>query len=114
MLLLACKRTNLPKCPSAAAGALKLKLQRHNGPIFSLKWSKKGDMLLSGSVDKTAIVWDAKTGDVKQQFEFHSGELRCGGAQQAGSRAWCAKCSMCVVQPGAGFVYALCVCVFAA
>jgi transducin (beta)-like 1 len=31
-------------------------------------------MLLSGSVDKTAIVWDAKTGEVKQQFEFHSGE----------------------------------------
>jgi WD40 repeat protein len=57
-----------------AAGVLKLKLQRHNGPIFSLKWSKKGDMLLSGSVDKTAIVWDAKTGDVKQQFEFHSGK----------------------------------------
>ncbi|KAF6253035.1 WD40 repeat-like protein [Scenedesmus sp. NREL 46B-D3] len=53
-------------------GALKLKLERHQGPIFSLKWSKKGDMLLSGSVDKTAIVWDAKTGDVKQQFEFHT------------------------------------------
>jgi hypothetical protein len=28
-------------------------------------------MLLSGSVDKTAIVWDCKTGDVMQQFEFH-------------------------------------------
>jgi transducin (beta)-like 1 len=23
-------------------------------------------------VDKTAVVWDAKTGDVKQQFEYHS------------------------------------------
>jgi transducin (beta)-like 1 len=53
---------------------MKLQLERHKGPIFSLKWSKKGDMLLSGSVDKTAIVWDAKTGEVKQQFEFHSGE----------------------------------------
>jgi WD40 repeat protein len=56
------------------AGALKLKLERHKGPIFSLKWSKKGDMLLSGSVDKTAIVWNVQTGEVKQQFEFHDGK----------------------------------------
>ena len=42
--------------------------------IFSLKWNKKGDCLLSGSVDKTAIIWDAKTGDCKQQFEYHSGK----------------------------------------
>ena len=32
------------------------------GPIFSLKWSKSGNQLLSGSVDTTAIVWDAHTG----------------------------------------------------
>lgn len=48
-------------------------LNKHKGPIFSLKWNKKGDYLLSGSVDKTAIVWDLKNGDWKQQFEFHSG-----------------------------------------
>ncbi|KAK6116269.1 hypothetical protein DH2020_049991 [Rehmannia glutinosa] len=47
-------------------------LNRHKGPIFSLKWNKKGDFLLSGSVDKTAIVWDVKTMECKQQFEFHS------------------------------------------
>ena len=46
-------------------------LQRHKGPVFSLKWNRTGSMLLSGSVDKTAIVWDTKTGDVVQQFEFH-------------------------------------------
>jgi WD40 repeat protein len=54
-------------------GALLTTLQRHTGPIFSLKWSKKGDMLLSGSVDKTACVWDAQSGNVKQQFDFHQG-----------------------------------------
>ena len=43
-------------------------LQRHKGPVFSLKWNRTGSMLLSGSVDKTAIVWDCKTGDVIQQF----------------------------------------------
>lgn len=56
-------------------GELKTVLNKHKGPIFSLKWNKKGDSLLSGSVDKTTIVWDAATGDVKQQFEFHSGMI---------------------------------------
>ncbi|KAK4274645.1 hypothetical protein QN277_017839 [Acacia crassicarpa] len=53
-------------------GELKSTLNKHKGPIFSLKWNKKGDYLLSGSVDTTAIVWDIKTGEWKQQFEFHS------------------------------------------
>lgn len=61
------------------AGELKNTLNKHKGPIFSLKWNKKGDCLLSGSVDKTAIIWDAKTGDVKQQFEYHTG--------------WCCACT---------------------
>lgn len=52
-------------------GKLVMTLQRHKGPVFSLKWNRTGSMLLSGSVDKTAIVWDTKTGDVVQQFEFH-------------------------------------------
>ncbi|KAH9712147.1 WD40 repeat-containing protein HOS15 [Citrus sinensis] len=54
-------------------GDLKCTLSKHKGPIFSLKWNKKGDYLLTGSCDKTAIVWDVKTEEWKQQFEFHSG-----------------------------------------
>lgn len=50
-------------------------LSAHKGPIFSLKWNRQGDLLLSGSVDKTAIIWDGATGQVKQQFECHSGAL---------------------------------------
>jgi len=57
------------------SGDLKQTLFKHKGPIFSLKWNKKGDFLLSGSVDKTAIVWDTKTWECKQQFEFHSGTI---------------------------------------
>ncbi|XP_058221156.1 WD40 repeat-containing protein HOS15 [Rhododendron vialii] len=53
-------------------GELMTTLNKHKGPIFSLKWNKKGDYLLSGSFDETAIVWDIKTGEWKQQFEFHS------------------------------------------
>ena len=55
------------------SGELITTLNKHKGPIFSLKWNKKGDYLLSGSFDETAIVWDVKTGEWKQQFEFHSG-----------------------------------------
>eukprot|EP00958_Prasinococcus_capsulatus_P014923 scaffold1575_cov352-Prasinococcus_capsulatus_cf.AAC.11 len=53
-------------------GKLLRTLNKHKGPIFSLKWNKKSDLLLSGSVDKTAIVWDARTGDVRQVFSYHS------------------------------------------
>lgn len=63
-------------CDWDVPGELKNTLNKHKGPIFSLKWNKKGDCLLSGSVDKTAIIWDAKTGDVKQQFEYHTG-MQC-------------------------------------
>jgi|EP01047_Picozoa_sp_COSAG01_P009832 transducin (beta)-like 1 len=53
-------------------GKLLQTLQHHSGPIFSLKWNAKGDLLLSGSVDKTAIIWDAATGKVKQHFKCHA------------------------------------------
>lgn len=56
-----------------ALGELRSTLSKHKGPIFSLKWNKKGDYLLTGSCDKTAIVWDVKAEEWKQQFEFHSG-----------------------------------------
>lgn len=55
-------------------------LDKHQGPIFALKWNKRGDLLLSGSVDKTAIVWDAKSGEAKQVFDLHSGE--CGSRRK--------------------------------
>lgn len=50
-----------------------MSLQGHKGPIFSLKWNKRGDLLLSGSVDKTAIIWNAKNGQPLQTFDFHTG-----------------------------------------
>lgn len=56
------------------AGKLKQTLDKHVGPVFALKWNKKGDMLLSGSVDKKIIVWDAKSGDAKQVFDHHEGQ----------------------------------------
>ena len=54
-------------------GELRSMLSKHKGPIFCLKWNKKGDYLVTGSCDKTAVVWDVKLEESKQQFEFHAG-----------------------------------------
>ena len=40
-----------------------------------MKWNKKGNYILTGSLDHTTIVWDAVTGDAKQQHEFHTGAV---------------------------------------
>ncbi|CAO3679900.1 unnamed protein product [Rhizopus stolonifer] len=53
-------------------GQLRFVMAQHRGPIFSLKWNMKGDLVLSGSADTTTIIWDPETGEMKQQFEFHS------------------------------------------
>ncbi|WAR27659.1 TB1RB-like protein [Mya arenaria] len=34
-------------------------LGQHKGPIFALKWNKRGNFILSAGVDKTTIIWDA-------------------------------------------------------
>lgn len=47
-------------------------LGQHKGPIFALKWNKKGNHILSAGVDKTTIIWDAASGHCTQQFGFHS------------------------------------------
>lgn len=65
----------LIKCWGFLPGELKSTLSKHKGPIFSLKWNKKGDYILTGSCDETAIVWDVQAEKWKQQFEFHSGNL---------------------------------------
>lgn len=86
-------------CVCLSAGNLASTLGQHKGPIFALKWNKKGNFILSAGVDKvnqelscsfvsrphsvnsnmtvctcqTTIIWDAHTGEAKQQFPFHSG-----------------------------------------
>ncbi|KAJ3348510.1 Transducin (beta)-like 1 X-linked receptor 1 [Kappamyces sp. JEL0680] len=54
-------------------GDLKAIMKKHVGPIFSLKWNRTGALLLSGGVDKCAIVWDLSTGEARQTFSFHQG-----------------------------------------
>jgi len=52
-----------PGTPTAPTG--------HEGPIFALKWNANSTLLLSGSVDKSAIVWDAVAGTVRRHFRLH-------------------------------------------
>ncbi|XP_054157939.1 F-box-like/WD repeat-containing protein TBL1X [Oppia nitens] len=52
-------------------GRLASTLGQHKGPIFALKWNKKGNYILSAGVDKTTIIWDASTGQCTQQFAYH-------------------------------------------
>ncbi|KAG5674924.1 hypothetical protein PVAND_004869 [Polypedilum vanderplanki] len=53
-------------------GRLANTLGQHKGPIFALKWNKKGNYILSAGVDKTTIIWNAVTGESHQQFSFHN------------------------------------------
>nr|XP_039262814.1 F-box-like/WD repeat-containing protein TBL1XR1 [Styela clava] len=55
----------------ATDGHLANLLGQHKGPIFALKWNKMGNYILSAGVDKTTIIWDAQSGESKQQFPFH-------------------------------------------
>lgn len=47
-------------------------MDQHEGPVFALKWNSDGTLLLSGSVDQSAIIWDPLDGAIKQKFEFHT------------------------------------------
>ncbi|VDM34206.1 unnamed protein product, partial [Hydatigera taeniaeformis] len=57
------------------AGNLQKTLGQHKGPIFALKWNRKGNYILTAGVDKTTIIWEAQTGQIVQQFAFHQGKL---------------------------------------
>ena len=56
-------------------GQLRHLMSQHRGPIFALKWNKKGNYILTGSLDHTTIVWDTATGEAKQQHEVHTGAV---------------------------------------
>ena len=52
-------------------GKLVHMLRGHVGPVFTIKWNKSGEYLLSGSHDKRTIVWSAGAGTVLKVFELH-------------------------------------------
>jgi transducin (beta)-like 1 len=56
-------------------GTLLQTLSGHTSPIFSTQWSPSSNHVLSGGVDKTAIVWDPVTGLAVQSFAYHSAPI---------------------------------------
>jgi WD40 repeat protein len=54
-------------------------MRGHGGDIMHVEFSHDGSMVLSTSLDRTAMVWDADTGAELQQLVGHNGEI-WGGA----------------------------------
>ncbi len=52
-------------------------LKGHKGGVTSIAFSPRGDVLASGSADRTAILWDAKAGKKLHTLAGHQGEVRC-------------------------------------
>lgn len=51
----------------------KLTLKGHNDDVKTIAFSADGKTIVSGSIDKTVILWDVRTGQVKQRFTNHKG-----------------------------------------
>jgi hypothetical protein len=54
------------------AGTLEQVINEHTAPVFTLRWNKRGDLVITGSADKGTKVLDAHTWQVKQTFTPHS------------------------------------------
>jgi len=50
-------------------------LNGHKGEIVSLHFNAEGDKILTGSFDKTAMVWDTRTGKCIHVLAEHTGEI---------------------------------------
>jgi len=56
-------------------GKLSSTLNGHEDLILSLSWNKKGEYLLSASIDKKCIIWDANNWQQVQVFSCHLGPV---------------------------------------
>lgn len=70
---LTCLLIHLSGLICAQVRAPQLILQGHTSDVMSLVFSSDGKTLVSGSQDKTVIVWDVQTGKIKQHFKRHKG-----------------------------------------
>lgn len=59
-------------------GTRKFTLEGHTRSIFALRWNRRGDLLLSCSVDCAAIVWDARSGALRSRCVHHAAPLLDG------------------------------------
>lgn len=52
-------------------GKIHSTLKGHEGELVSLHFNSDGDLILTGSFDKSAIIWDARIGDPVHQLIGH-------------------------------------------
>jgi WD40 repeat protein len=50
----------------------KLTMQGHSNDVMAIAFSSDGKTLASSSIDKTVILWDTQTGQIKQRFTKHT------------------------------------------
>ena len=55
---------------------LRATLKGHTGSVISVAFSSDGKRILTGSLDKTARVWDTETGQEKAVLKGHTGGVR--------------------------------------
>jgi len=63
--------------PGAAAGSTVRKFEGHTEPVNAVALSVDGKSLVTGSNDKSVIVWDATTGKIQRVFQGHLKEVIC-------------------------------------
>lgn len=74
--------------PAGGAGtaAETMRLKGHGDAIFCVAISSDGARIVSGSNDKTAIVWDAASGKLLQRLEGHAQAVTAAGFSADGRR----------------------------
>src|SRR4051812_47218992 len=87
-LLMSCLLCCLVPAGRAAEAKLDLVLQTgHASAIFQVSLSGDGSRALTGSLDRTAILWDTKTGEKIRAFEGHTSYIFGVSLSHDGSRA---------------------------
>jgi COMPASS component SWD3 len=71
--------------PSSSTPPLPLQVyEGHTAPILSISFSPTSNMLVSGSMDESAIIWDVKSGSSMRQLPAHSEAVWCVGWDAGG------------------------------
>ena len=61
-------------------------LYGHTGPVCSVAFSPDGSRIVTGSGDRTAKVWDARTGTALLELKGHMGAVGSASFSPDGSR----------------------------
>lgn len=68
--------TSTTQVPTSGQGKLLYTYRGHSNIVSSVSWSPHGTSIVSGSYDKTAHVWDAKTGTASQTYRGHMDKIQ--------------------------------------